>query len=125
MNKGLTIPDNTPLAYLTAGHLRRIIREVLAEQIHTQEPPDTDPLSNMMDAEGVIDYCKGMGINIPKSRIYKATSSGALRHDKFGRKLLFFEANVLDWIASCVPKPRDGSDAALLIAKDAGRKLGK
>ncbi|WP_320052794.1 helix-turn-helix domain-containing protein [uncultured Acetobacteroides sp.] len=92
----MEINDNTPLAFLTVGQLRDVIRKELARREEPQKPRELR--ENMSVAEAA-EMLNNNGYKLTKSTLYYMTSKRQIPHSKFGRKVVFSEPELLDWAA--------------------------
>ena len=119
--------DSFPFAALPANEAAGLIRTIVAEEVRKaldqMTPTSTsDQYEPILDVPAALKYLESVGIPIPVSSLYKGTSSGALKCERIGRRLLFTESQLLDWLSSMIIAPETKSDAALRLAESARRK---
>lgn len=92
----MDINDNTPLAFLTVGQLKDIIRKELARK---EEPQKTKALKENMSPDEAVKMLSDNGYKITKQTLYHLTANRKIPHSKFGRTLLFSEKELIEWAA--------------------------
>lgn len=112
------------LVTLTVDEASHLIEEIVEKRIRAimdKTPAKTQP--EIMNLEGLREFLRGLGLDMPKSALYKATSTGEIPFQKMGRRLIFRREEILAWVNSHLtsPQPDSTSQAALILARSARR----
>lgn len=108
------------LVTLTVGEISRLIDGIVEKRIRDMKgEASTTSYPEMMNLEGLRMFLRKLGLDIPKSALYKATSTGEIPFHKMGRRLIFRREEVLEWVDSLLASPQSDvtSQAALILAR--------
>lgn len=112
------------LVTLTVDEASHLIEEIVEKRIRAimdKTPAKTQP--EIMNLEGLREFLRGLGLDMPKSALYKATSTGEIPFQKMGRRLIFRREEILAWVDSHLISPQldSTSQTALILARSARR----
>lgn len=109
-----------PFAALSVEQAKRLFQDLISHEIpKISLISHPEPFPEFLDIQRAVEYLSSLGIPIPKSAIYKATSNHTLPHRKVGRKLIFSQEDLLIWFNSKIKDFGSSNDSTLLIAKSA------
>lgn len=95
--------DDTPIAFLSVGQLKEIIRKELGEKEPSSKPK---ALRENMSADEAVKMLNENGYSMTKSTLYYKTGKRLIPHSKFGKTLVFSEKELIEWAESKTSKKR-------------------
>lgn len=115
MPENLILTTPSELVEIVQEAVRQALpREVLAPKQAT--PPET------LDLRSTIRFFEERGYPVSKSRLYKLTASHQIPHRKYGTRLIFHRAELLQWLESQTCNPADSVQAARESVFQSARK---
>ena len=106
----------------TESQLTTIIKNVVGEFFKV-EPPKKEEPDNISGTKGAVLYLCNNGFEVSRSLLDKHAMKGTVPCKRFhNRRLLFSKKELLAW-AESMCQPVGQSDAALVLAASANRKL--
>ena len=120
METNLKFEDIPALLQLQQAQLTRI-EMMLARPAEPQKP-------QQFGVAGFHDYLKSLGLEMSPSKQQKMSAKGEIPSHKFNGHLVFIKDEIDEWIQSQTStnvKANGKSDATLLLAKNANKKLNK
>jgi hypothetical protein len=97
----MIVTDETPIAMLTVGELKKVFSQISAKQ---EESPRPRVLKENMSPDEAVTMLNDNGYKITKPTLYYMTSKRQIPHSKFGRTLVFSEKELIEWATNKTQK---------------------
>ena len=85
--------------------------------------PSDPPKPQRFDFNGALGYLNQQGLTFSKSQMQKKSATGEIPCRKFNNRLVFERTELDAWVEFQTVKVGNNSDAALVLAASANRKL--
>lgn len=108
------------LILTTPEELRAIVCQAIADHLPKQNAKESQP--DTITLTTALELLAEKGYPTSRAKIYKLTSSGTMPHRKYGNKLVFSRAELLQWADTQTTRIGNHSDTVLTIARNARRK---
>lgn len=108
------------LIITTPEELRAIVGEAIAQHLPKQTAKESLP--DTITLTTALELLAENGYPTSRAKIYKLTSAGTMPHRKYGNKLVFSRAELLEWAEGQSIRIGDHSEATQTIARSARRK---
>lgn len=114
---------NDNIILTTPSELVEIVQEAVRQALPREALAPKQPApSETLDLRSAIRLFSERGYPISKSRIYKLTASHHIPHRKYGTRLIFHRAELLQWLESQTCNPSDSVQTACDSVAQSARK---
>ncbi|SUE34834.1 helix-turn-helix domain-containing protein [Rikenella microfusus] len=105
------MPDNIILT--TPAQLEEIVQEAVRKVLRKEVLPTEQPAPpDTLNLQSAVQLFRERGYSISTSRIYKLTSANRIPYSKYGARLIFSRAELLQWLDSQTHSRREADQAA-------------